>query len=114
MMHEVSIIENIVNISLKCADENKLKKINRIKIKIGELSGVMEDSLVFAFNSISKGTMAEGADFKIEKVQATAECSECKITFNIDHFNKLCPDCGKFCSNIVSGYELFIDTIEGD
>lgn len=113
-MHEVSIVENIVKISLKSAKENNLNKITKITVKIGELSGVMKESLDFAFACVSQGTIAEGAELKIDEVKATAECNDCKIKFHIDHFNKLCPKCQKFSNNILSGYELCIDTIKGD
>lgn len=113
-MHEVSIMENAISIILEKAKENNLKNISKITIKIGELSGVMSDSLIFAFNSLSKGTIAEGAKFSIEKVDATAMCDDCGITFKIDHFNKLCPKCNKFSTNILSGYELYVNTIEGE
>ena len=113
-MHEVSIMENTINIISEKAEENNLKNISKITIKIGELSGVMSDSLIFAFNSLSKGTIAEGAEFLIEKVDATAMCDDCGITFEIDHFNKLCPNCNKFSTNILSGYELYVNTIEGE
>lgn len=113
-MHEVSIMENAIKIVLEKAKENNLKNISKITIKIGKLSGVMPDALVFAFGSISKGTIAEGAEFLIEIVDATAMCNDCGIVFEIDHFNKLCPNCSKFSTNIVSGYELYVNTIEGD
>lgn len=113
-MHEVSIMQNSIKIVLEKAKENNLKNISKITIKIGELSGVMSDSLIFAFNSLSKGTIAEGAEFLIEKVDATAMCNDCGITFKIDHFNKLCPSCNKFSTNILSGYELYVNTIEGE
>ncbi|WP_010233939.1 hydrogenase maturation nickel metallochaperone HypA [Clostridium arbusti] len=113
-MHEVSIMQNSIKIVLEKAKENNLNNISKITIKIGELSGVMSDSLIFAFNSLSKGTIAEGAKFLIEKVDATAMCDDCGITFEIDHFNKLCPNCNKFSTNILSGYELYVNTIEGE
>jgi hydrogenase nickel incorporation protein HypA/HybF len=113
-MHEVSIMENTIKIVLEKAKENNLKNISKITIKIGKLSGVMSDALLFAFHSISKGTIVEGAEFLIEKVDATARCDDCGITFEIDHFNKLCPNCNKFSTNILSGYELYVNTIEGE
>lgn len=113
-MHEVSIMQNSIKIVLEKAEENNLKNISKITIKIGELSGVISDSLIFAFNSLSKGTIAEGAKFSIEKVDATAMCDDCGIIFKIDHFNKLCPNCNKFSTNILSGYELYVNTIEGE
>lgn len=113
-MHEVSIIQSVIDIVKEKAYENNLEKINKVSLKIGELSGVYEDSLRFAFKAVSKDTIVEGAELIIEKVNATAKCDSCDISFSIDHFNKLCPKCRRFCNNIISGYELFINTIEGD
>lgn len=113
-MHEVSIIENVIKIVEDKAKENNLKKINNVSLKIGEMSGVMEDSLRFAFDCASKDTIMEDANLLIEKIEATGGCRSCGITFKIDHFNKLCPQCKKFCDNILSGYELYINTIQGD
>jgi len=113
-MHEVSIIENVIKIVTDKASENKFTKVNKVSLKIGELSGVMPQSLDFAFKSCIMDTMLEGSTLEIEKVSARAECTDCAQEFPIDHFNKLCPSCNKFCSRIISGYELFINTIEGD
>lgn len=113
-MHEVSIINNVIEIVLMKAEENKLKSIDKITLKIGELSGVMKESLMFAFQGISKETILENAELVIERVKATGECSNCNIIFEIKHFNKLCPKCNKFCCNILTGYELYIDTIDGE
>ena len=113
-MHEVSIIQNVVKIVTDKATENKFTKVSKVSLRIGELSGVMPDSLNFAFKSCIMDTLLEGSTLEIEKVKAVAECLDCKQEFPIDHFNKLCPICNQFCSSIVSGYELYINTIEGD
>jgi len=113
-MHEVSIIQNVIKIVIDKATENKFTKVNKVSLKIGELSGVMSESLNFAFKSCIMDTMLEGSTLEIEKVKAVAECFDCKQEFPIDHFNKLCPCCNKFSSSIISGYELYINTIEGD
>ena len=113
-MHEVSIIQSVVEIVTNKAIENKFTKVNKVSLKIGELSGVMPESLNFAFKSCIMDKMLEGSTLEIEKVKAVAECSDCMQEFPIDHFNKLCPRCNKFSSNIISGYELYINTIEGD
>jgi len=113
-MHEVSIIQNVIKIVIDKATENKFTKVNKVSLKIGELSAVMPESLNFAFKSCIMDTMLEGSTLEIEKVKAVAECSDCTQEFPIDHFNKLCPCCNKFSSSIISGYELYINTIEGD
>ena len=113
-MHEVSIIENVVKIVSEKAFENKLTKVTKVSLKIGELSGVMSESLYFAFENCIINTMLEDSILEIEKVEAVAECKDCRLEFPIDHFNKLCPNCNKFCSNIIGGYELYVNTMEGD
>ena len=113
-MHEVSIIQSVVEIVTNKAIENKFTKVNKVSLKIGELAGVMPESLKFTFKSCIINTMLEGSILEIEKVKAVAKCIDCMQEFPIDHFNKLCPSCNKFSSNIISGYELFINTIEGD
>ncbi|MCB2295932.1 hydrogenase maturation nickel metallochaperone HypA [Clostridium algoriphilum] len=63
------------------AIENKFTKINKVSLKIGELSGVMPESLNFAFKSCIMDTMLEGSTLEIEKVKAVAECLDCKQEF---------------------------------
>jgi len=113
-MHEVSIIQNVIKIVTDKAIENKLTKVNKVSLKIGELSGVTQECLNFAFKICIIDTMLKGSTLGIEKVDAVAECKDCKQEFPIDHFNKLCPCCNKFCSSIIHGYELYVNTIEGD
>jgi hydrogenase nickel incorporation protein HypA/HybF len=107
-------MENAMKIVLDKAEQNNILKITKLSFKIGELSGVNAEALKFAFNSISKNSIAEGAELIIDTVEATAECLHCKITFKIDHFNKVCPQCNEFCNNILTGYELYVNTIEGE
>lgn len=113
-MHEVSIMESTLKIVEDVAVVNNLKKVISITLMIGELSCVMEEALLFAFNSMSKDTVAENAAIKIESVKATASCEECNIVFDINHYNKLCPNCSCFCSSILTGNELYVKSIEGE
>ena len=113
-MHEVSIIQNVIEIVTQKAIENKFTRINKVCLKIGELSGVMPESLNFAFESCIQGTMLEESTLGLEEVSALGACEACNLEFPIEHFNKLCPTCNKFCTSIVRGYELYVDTIEGD
>ena len=113
-MHEVSIIQNVIEIVTQKAVENKFTVINKVSLRIGELSGVMPESLYFAFESCIQGTMLEESTLGIKDVSALGKCEACNLEFPIEHFNKLCPNCNKFCTSVVSGYELYVDTIEGD
>jgi hydrogenase nickel incorporation protein HypA/HybF len=113
-MHEVSIVEELLNIVSEKALDNNLKYVDKIHIKVGELSGVVEEALRFAFDCISEDTIAKGCELVIERIEATARCNRCKITYKINHFNKLCPQCRSFCDSILSGHELCVYSIEGE
>ena len=47
-MHELSIAASIVDYATDFANEHQAKSISRIEIEVGQLSGVITDSLEFA------------------------------------------------------------------
>lgn len=91
-----------------------LKKIEKISLKIGEFTCVEDSALEFAFEAFSKDSIAEGAKLLIERVRASAECNNCGQVFNISFTNKICPSCSTFSTNIITGYELLLNEIEGE
>jgi len=113
-VHEVSIMAEIFDIISDTVEKHKLKKVNKVALQIGEFTCVEEGSLRFAFESFSKDTESEGAELVIHRVKATAKCERCEQIFKIAFTNKICPNCGIFSNNIVSGYELSLNEIEGD
>ncbi len=113
-MHETSIVAEVIKIVLAKAREYKISKVNAITAKVGELTGVSPEALSFAFEVFSKGTIAAEAEFKLNTVKASAKCETCEVIFAINHVNKKCPVCHRFCNNILTGYELLIETIEGE
>lgn len=65
-MHEVSIIQSLMDQVERYAAEYAMTKVSRVVIRVGDQTGVCKDSLQFAFSAISQGTLVEGADFVIE------------------------------------------------
>ena len=73
-MHELAITQNIIDIAVSQAQDRKITGINLV---IGELSSVVEDSIRFCFDVISKETPAEGATIAIVRVRAVLRCVSC-------------------------------------
>ncbi|AWI04990.1 hydrogenase maturation nickel metallochaperone HypA [Clostridium drakei] len=113
-LHEISIMESTIDIVLKKAEECNFKIIRKVTLKIGELSGVMDEALNFAFSELKNYSILKDAELCIDKIKARAYCKNCDINYDIDHFNKLCPICGGFSSKIITGYELYLYSIEGE
>ncbi|MFX9216735.1 hydrogenase maturation nickel metallochaperone HypA, partial [Acinetobacter baumannii] len=52
-MHELGISRNIVAI---VGDAAKGRRVRRVTLEIGKLSGVMADAIVFCFETVAQGT----------------------------------------------------------
>jgi hydrogenase nickel insertion protein HypA len=60
-MHEQSIVESLLALAIENAEKVKASKILRIYLVVGELSGVVEESVNFYFDILSKDTIAAQA-----------------------------------------------------
>ncbi len=88
------------------------KKVNKICLEIGEMSGVIADALEFAYSICSRGTRVEGAELCIRTVPVTATCENCFIKFEVQNYCFSCPQCQSTNLKMLSGSELRIKEIE--
>ncbi len=111
-MHELSIAQSIIEIVDKEAQRNGASKIKKVKIKIGEFSGIVKEALEFSFDVVKNGTIAEEAEVEIEIERFKALCGNCGFVLeNMDDFSLFCQNCGE-PMNIVSGREMRVEYIE--
>ena len=64
-MHESHLIEPIIKGIEKHAREEGAKKVTKVRLKIGEFTGVKEASCRETFKVLAKGTMLESAELEI-------------------------------------------------
>lgn len=113
-MHEMGIVASILEASTETARREGATKITEIKISVGELAEVVDFALDFAFESLTPGTMAEGAKLTVNHIGARSRCPECDIEFDHGRFDVTCPKCESFICELLAGRELRIDSIEID
>ena len=113
-MHELSITQSMVELALDEGKKAGAKKIGKISLVIGELSGVVDESVRFYFGFLSKDTIAEGAVLEFKRVPMTARCRDCKNEFTPSEYNWSCPKCKGASLEIIAGDELRIESIEVD
>jgi hydrogenase nickel incorporation protein HypA/HybF len=111
-MHEVSLCESILDIIREQAQQHGATRVKCVRLTIGEMAGVVEDSMRFAFEVVTKGTLAEGSELLIESVPLTAMCRTCGKTFHIVGYAFSCKHCESPEITVVSGRELQIEDIE--
>ena len=112
-MHEVGIVESALELVGQHVAVQGARHVERIVLRIGTLAGVDPQSLQFAFEAISPGTVAEGAVLEIQRVATAVYCRKCQSEFEADgSFIFACPTCGDFSGEILRGRELELSRIE--
>jgi hydrogenase nickel incorporation protein HypA/HybF len=107
-MHELSITRNIVAIVSDCAQG---RKVRRVTLEVGKLSGVMTDAIAFCFDVVTQGTVLEGATLGITEVEGRARCAVCGAEFDMPTLYAACA-CGARRLHRLRGEELKIKTME--
>ncbi len=87
-------------------------KVHQLRLRIGALSGVVPDALQFAFEVVSRDTMAAGARLDIESVPATCWCAACQAEFTSEDYAWECPRCHAPSSELRRGLELELSSME--
>jgi hydrogenase nickel incorporation protein HypA/HybF len=111
-MHEQSIVESLLALALKNAEQNRAERIVAINLVVGDLSGVVEDAVNFYFNFLARDTIAGGATINYRRVPVTMRCRDCQRTFEPERLDLLCPDCGGRQLDIIAGRELYVESLE--
>lgn len=93
-MHELAVAQSMMTVALENAAANNAKKIIRIGLVVGKMSGVSVDALRFAFDAVKADTIASGAELAIEETSADARCGACEKSFEAGQYNFFCPACG--------------------
>jgi hydrogenase nickel incorporation protein HypA/HybF len=102
--------------TLQLAEEHALKAggtaISRICIRVGAVSGVVPESLEFAFDVLKIGTLAKSASLQIERVTAEFHCPQCRSSKQLDEVRFDCPDCGALMTLGPGGADLELSHLE--
>jgi hydrogenase nickel incorporation protein HypA/HybF len=111
-MHELAITQSMLDLVLEQAEKAEAKRVGKINLVLGEMTGVVGQCVQFYFDFLSKGTPAEKATLNFKVVPTTAKCLGCGKTFRLGEFDWTCPHCKGNNIEIVGGKELFVESIE--
>jgi hydrogenase nickel incorporation protein HypA/HybF len=111
-MHELPITEGLLNLALKHANEAGAARITQLNLVIGQLSSVVDDSIQFYWDIMSKGTIAEGAKLEFRRVPALLRCWNCTVEFTPNGRDYLCPTCGSSRVKIIAGDDFLLESID--
>ena len=111
-MHELSVTESVLEIACKHAEKAQAARVTDIHLVIGRLSSIVDDSIVFYWNLISKDTLCEDAKLHFQRIPAELICLDCDHQYQLDDDLIPCPSCGSPRIRVLSGDEFHLESIE--
>ncbi len=111
-MHELPITQSIVEIAVRHGEHANAIRVTDIYLVIGQLSSVIDDSVLFYWDIISNNTICEGARVHFRRIPAELLCLDCNHSFTIPDGLTPCTKCGSTLVKIIAGKEFRLDSIE--
>ncbi len=112
-MHELSIISSVVDTVMESLEKYPGARVKEVRLNVGALSAVIEDSLRFCYGIATDGTPLEDSCLVVNLIPVTVHCEACGLDGAIESLQSFrCPRCGEPASDIRHGRELDIDAIE--
>ncbi|NDJ61376.1 MAG: hydrogenase maturation nickel metallochaperone HypA [Chloroflexi bacterium] len=128
-MHELSITQALYDLTLDEANGLGANRVTALTVQVGALTAIDPSAVVFYFETMSKGSCAEGALIHFDKVMPTARCQNChhempiptsatngSAGFNYawlqDYNQMVCENCGHQRFELVGGHEFALLSLE--
>ncbi|MCX7781327.1 MAG: hydrogenase maturation nickel metallochaperone HypA [Negativicutes bacterium] len=110
-MHEYYVTEEIIRIACETAKQHQSPVINRITVVVGELTGIVSESVEFYFDVLARDTAAEGAILHIVPQPVSRLCRHCQSEFHGANA-WVCPECGEPGELIKNGREFYVESVD--
>ncbi len=111
-MHEFAITESLLSIVLEKAREVNARKVTRVDLLVGRLTGYVPECIQLQFDILSHGTEAFGASLAFHQPSTRLHCRRCNLDYSTDSQDITCPECRTLEIDILSGSELYIESID--
>ncbi len=109
-MHEYSIIETLIARVEGEVRARNAAHVQRVHVRIGELSGVEPELLASAYAIFREHTLCRGAELSIERVEARWQCGSCGAAL-VSGGMLRCGVCGGV-PHLTQGDEIILERIE--
>lgn len=96
---------------LDAAGECGARKVLRVELTVGQMRLVVPEALEMAWQVLSDGTIAAGAELAVVETPMEARCRHCGLQFAPRIDNYLCPGCGLADVDILAGDDIILKSV---
>jgi hydrogenase nickel incorporation protein HypA/HybF len=107
-VHELGVTQEVVAVA---AEHARGRRVARVVLEVGKLSGVLPDAVRFCFDLCAEGTAVEGASLEIVETPGRGRCRACGGAVHLDRPFGECG-CGSTDLEWLAGDELRVRELE--
>ncbi len=111
-MHEYSVCMALLEQVERIAREHRARRVERIVLQLGPLSGVEAPLLEHAWPLAAAGSIAVDAELVIETAPVRVRCTQCGAESEAQANRLLCASCGDYRTQLISGDEMLLANLE--
>jgi hydrogenase nickel incorporation protein HypA/HybF len=112
-MHELSISLSIIELATEEAEKHGAVRVDAVHLRLGAMSGVVKESLLFSYDLACEGTLLKGSSLVIEEIPVMVYCPACGIETLPNSIQSLCcPVCETPTPQVTRGRELEVVALE--
>ena len=112
-MHEIGALYKMVQQAEDAARENGCRRIKRINLEVGELSGILPVFLDRFYPIVVENReMTKDCELNYVIIPGKGLCSDCMTMYDIMKQRGVCPKCGSRNKKILGGRDFVLKSIE--
>ena len=111
-MHEATLVSGLLRMAEEEARKHGARRIVAVRLELGLLACVEQQTLRGCFDIFAEGTMAEGARLEIQIAPLPCRCSACGEEFLLESRHFVCPACGAESVGFSGGHGCKMVAIE--
>ena len=113
-MHELGVVFTTIDTLEELGRENDLSRITRVTMRLGEVSGILQDYFADCWRwACGRTELLKDSTLELETIDAVTFCTTCEKTYGTVEHGRTCPFCGSDQTYLLTGNEIEIKEIEG-
>jgi hydrogenase nickel incorporation protein HypA/HybF len=113
-VHELPIVTALLESVEARATELGATRVCAVNLVVGERAGIVDDSLRFYFEMITRGTIADGAHLNVRRTHMRFRCAGCASEYTPSEAEFACPTCQAVGQLTDAAIDLAIESMEVD
>ena len=112
-MHELSVAVSLVEAAEEEAEKHGAAGVRAVHLRLGVLSGVAKEALLFSYELATEGTALAGSRLVIEDSPVVVFCPTCRERRPIHSLQSFCcATCDTPATDVLQGRELEVIALE--